>query len=332
MASIQTKFRVGLFVIIGFSVIVTAIIWLGVTNYLEKGRFCVIYFDESVQGLDRDAPVKYRGVTIGRVHRIQVAPDDTLIEVVVQIDEDLQLVADMVAQLKSVGITGIMFIELDRRRFREPDLTPRINFKPQHTVIGSRPSEVRRLFEGVEGLIVQMQNMHLDRLSGQMGELLELVQQTVIEIEFKQLSEEARVLMGKVETAFAPNQWEQFFDTVAQAGVNFTQVTDNAHTTLAGIDAATLKFYELIDANQGNLNDAVEGLQKAMRRVDTLMAGGTELVGHTEERMQILYQQLLITLENLEKASDHLNRFMSIIADQPSQIVFGEPMPERRAR
>lgn len=124
MASTKTKFAVGLFVAGGISIALLAIIWLGATRYFEKGQYYVAYFNESVQGLDKDSPVKYRGVTIGRTVTIGVAPDSKLIEVVLKIESGQKLGGDIVAQLKPVGITGSMFIELDQKKRDEPDRSP----------------------------------------------------------------------------------------------------------------------------------------------------------------------------------------------------------------
>lgn len=325
MTSLQTKFKVGLFVILAFFFFVVTVIWMGVTGYLDKGRLYAIYFNESVQGLDRDAPVKYRGVTVGRVHRIQVAPDETLIEVLLQVDEDFQKAPDLVAELKSVGITGIMFIELDRRRFREIDLSPHLDFKPRLPVIATRPSDIRRLFESVEGLVGQLQNMRLDQLSEQLSDLLTTINHTVVGLELDQLSGDIRRLLRRAENVLELQPWQELVVTVGQMGTDFSRVTQNADVMLEGVHRAANQFHGLIQANETALNTALQELQ-------LVMASGTQLMGHTDDRLQVLYQQLLITLENLEKASDHLNRFMAIIADQPSQIVFGEPMPERRKR
>ena len=70
MASQKTKFAVGLFVAMGITLAILVTIWLGMSRFLQKGRFYVTYFDESVQGLDVDSPVKYRGVFTGRVESI----------------------------------------------------------------------------------------------------------------------------------------------------------------------------------------------------------------------------------------------------------------------
>ena len=112
MASIKTKLLVGIFVLVGFFIAIIGLIWFGMSGQLEKGRFYIAYFDESVQGLDKDSPVKYRGVSIGRVENIGVAPDAKLIQVVMKIEAGLKNREQLVAQLKSVGITGIMFIRL----------------------------------------------------------------------------------------------------------------------------------------------------------------------------------------------------------------------------
>jgi phospholipid/cholesterol/gamma-HCH transport system substrate-binding protein len=53
------------------------------------------------------------------------------------------------------------------------------------------------------------------------------------------------------------------------------------------------------------------------------------MVGAAEESISDLMPQLLIVAQNLEKASDNLNRVMELLADQPSQLIFGAP-PVRR--
>jgi len=45
---------------------------------------------------------------------------------------------EMVAQLKSVGITGIMFVELNRKQPYETELSPEIRFKPRYPVIDTK--------------------------------------------------------------------------------------------------------------------------------------------------------------------------------------------------
>src|SRR6056297_3346379 len=113
MPSVRTQFSVGLFVVIGMAVVVIFILWLGLMQYFVEGRKYVAFFDESVQGLNKDSAVKYRGVDIGRVDDIRVAPDGRLVQIILELRQPLRDNEDIFAQIKSVGITGIMFVELE---------------------------------------------------------------------------------------------------------------------------------------------------------------------------------------------------------------------------
>ena len=111
------------------------------------------YFDESVQGLDEGAIVKYRGVRIGQVKIIRVAPDRKLVEVQLAIDRErsraLRLVdraLDLRARLVIFGITGVKMIDLDYADERTPP-PPVLGFFPPGPYIPSRPSLLGALEE-----------------------------------------------------------------------------------------------------------------------------------------------------------------------------------------
>ena len=189
MATIKTKLMVGIFVLLGFALATGSIIWLGMSNYFEKGLYYVAYFDESVQGLDKDSPVKYRGVPIGRVESIKVTPDATLIEVLMKIEEGLnpEEHRNAVAQLKSVGITGIMFVEIERKKPNEPDHTPALIFTPKHPVVATKPSEIKKMIEGIDDAINQIRALDLIDISKKLKSTLDAINQGVDDLELKKI-------------------------------------------------------------------------------------------------------------------------------------------------
>src|SRR5512145_2851065 len=141
----SSKFLIGLFVISAFLIIAGVIIWIGAARILMKGSLYAVYFDESVQGLQVDSAIKYRGVEIGKVQRIDVAPDFRLIEVIMKIDLEGDLQNNTIASLKTAGITGIVFIELDQILPGELGNSPKLSFKSSYQVIPSRRSDISRI-------------------------------------------------------------------------------------------------------------------------------------------------------------------------------------------
>jgi len=168
MASRTSKFLIGIFVITGTVLAAVIIIWVGAADFFRKGSIYVTYFDESVQGLQADSTVKYRGVAVGKVKSIKVAPDDRLIEVAMKIEMSSDLQNHTEAQLKTTGITGIVFIELDQVRPGEKSSSPRINFQTSYPVIPSRRSEISRFLADTNEIMKSIKAVDFKGLSDQL--------------------------------------------------------------------------------------------------------------------------------------------------------------------
>src|ERR1700709_1066529 len=120
MTSKTNPVRLGLFVVLGFAAAIAIGVALGAQHMQRHTVAYFTYFNESVQGLDVGAPVKFRGVNLGTVGDIDVAPDHRAVEVKINFDvaeiERLGLAtkegtkirflvpADLRAQLGSQGI------------------------------------------------------------------------------------------------------------------------------------------------------------------------------------------------------------------------------------
>ena len=350
MATIKTKFAVGLFVIIGFAVIIVAVIWLGMSSYFETGRYYAAYFDESVQGLDKDSPVKYRGVSIGRVDSIGVAPDATLIQVVLKIESGLEPGADMVAQLKSVGITGIMFVELDRKTENEPDLSPLLTFPSKYPVIATKPSDIKKLIASVNEVLDHIKLLDLEGISSKIKATLDHVNRTVEDAQIKNISSDIRSVIGKMERIVDPEKWDRIMASVNALIADSSQTVANVNETVSRVDRLVENNQEKISQGISLANTAMEKVDRligtanevkdiadtvakihdAVAKADELLGRGTTLVKETESGFTRLQQSLLISLRNLEQATRSLNRSIEIIADQPSQLIFGQPPPARQ--
>ncbi|MDQ1329952.1 MAG: hypothetical protein QG578_215 [Thermodesulfobacteriota bacterium] len=320
MASKKTKFAVGLFVVAGLAVAFFAIIWLGTSHYFEKGDLYSAYFDESVQGLSKDSPVKYRGVTIGRVQDILVAPDTALIEIVIKIESGLKPDKNMFAQLKSVGITGIMFVELDRKKIREPDLSPKISFPPRHTVINTKPSEIKRFMDSLNHAINQINKMDLEGISVKSKAALDKLNAAVSEVKIKQLSSDIESSLEK---------WDRAMESINRAGDTFNLFTENTDKTVSNINNTIAKLDNVIADNRDEIAGAIRNFNGAVNDAGKLIREGAVLVQKTDYNISSMQRQVSATMQSIEKTSESLNRSIDIISDQPAMLLFGTPPPEK---
>jgi ABC-type transporter Mla subunit MlaD len=94
----------------GLVLVVAVLIYLGATNWMKAKVIYLTYFDTTVQGLNLDAPVKFRGVQVGRVKKIAVAPDGNLVEVMMELDPVIAVTDSLRAKLELTGITGMRYI------------------------------------------------------------------------------------------------------------------------------------------------------------------------------------------------------------------------------
>jgi phospholipid/cholesterol/gamma-HCH transport system substrate-binding protein len=159
-----SKILIGLFVIVGSAICVGTIIWLGASRYFEKGSPYIAYFDESVQGLNPDSRVKLRGVNIGRVKDINVDPTNAKVEVIMTLDPEEPLGKNVCAELKSVGLTGIMFIDLDLINEMEVLEPPPKNARPAYPVIPTRPSQTKQIMSGIDTAIQKINSIRTEAI------------------------------------------------------------------------------------------------------------------------------------------------------------------------
>jgi phospholipid/cholesterol/gamma-HCH transport system substrate-binding protein len=304
-----SKFMIGLFVTVGSLIGVALVILLGASKYFEKGLIYATYFDESVQGLQMDSSVKYRGVDVGRVLKIGVAPDNKLVEVVMKVDFRGGSETDLVAKLKSAGITGIVFIELDRRKGDEQVLGPEMTFETGYPVIPSRPSEIRQIMAGLADIYEKIHKIDFDGISQELG-----------------------------NTAKSVNT---FFNN---ARLNNTM--KYIESTTMSLDSTTRKIDKMI--TEGKVDRVIVETQKtlmetrqlvtevrneigAMKMADTAGKAG-RFLDHLDRRSRKISVDLEDALQDIKSNSENLNRLLEKIQNNPSELIFGNPGTSDRMR
>lgn len=114
---------VGLFVILLGGAWLAVSLWLALGDLSVQYRTYRVYLDESVSGLYLDAPVKYRGVEIGKVSGIRLNPQvPGQVQLTLDIESTAPITEDTVAVLTVQGLTGIAFVDLTGGSLESPPL------------------------------------------------------------------------------------------------------------------------------------------------------------------------------------------------------------------
>ena len=163
-------FRLGLFVLAAIGALIALILIFGSGQMFQKSFLIETYLEQSVTGLDKGAAVRFRGVKIGQVVSIQLSgllyeeevPITARKEYVVvrmRIDGDPgkllgevnnYVAADLRLSVKSMGITGVNYIELDYVKRPNTKQNLLYTWKPDYPVIPSLPNQTDEIFAGIQ--------------------------------------------------------------------------------------------------------------------------------------------------------------------------------------
>jgi len=157
MSAVSTHFKLGIFTVLAMAAVIAIAFGLGWRGVVRSDTVRYhTYFDETVQGLEIGSPVKFRGVLIGSVAEIQIAPDRTHVDVALALDtaETRRLglaerKPEVRAALGTQGITGVKFIDID---LFDPKTSPapQLSFRPAENYIPARPSFMKGVTDNLE--------------------------------------------------------------------------------------------------------------------------------------------------------------------------------------
>ena len=271
MANKTNHWKLGLFVVTGLAIGLGVVFWIGLRRLNRDAFSIVTYFDESVQGLDVGSPVKFRGVTLGNVSTITVAPDRRHVEVWMRIykDELSRMGLDPVAprdptlrpQLAAAGITGVKFVQFDTF---SPDRYPveALSFTtPEGFYWPAVPSTLKGLEEIANEIVAK-----LPKIADQLGDTLMEAKKAL-----RTLSDAVVWLRGdesglKRAVASVHDVAATLEDAIRKA--ELSQTTTSVRAAAGSVDAAAVK----LGGQSARLEDTLLGLRETLEAVRALAA------------------------------------------------------------
>lgn len=317
MARRNSNFMIGFFVTVGIVIGVAAIIWVGASQYFEKGSLYVTYFDESVQGLQVDSRVKYRGVDIGKVESIGVAADGKLVEVVMKIALKVRKEENIVTQLRAAGITGIVFIELDRAGENTPILTPPSGMEVRYPVIASQTSQGKQIMTAVDQIMGKIEHLDLKGISDQLKQTLRVAEAFLAGSQMKglltKLDSTADTLdrgLKRIDRVLEEGKVEGILEETRQGLQETRQGIRESRETIADARELVAVFQQEIKSLK-----AAETAEKAGRLIDGLDRKTSGISADVER-----------TTDEIRQAVESLKLLLDRLHDNPSDLIFSRPV------
>jgi len=155
----ETKFSytaIGAFVLVLGAAIIASLLWLASgALFQKKVDLYLAIEDESVAGLNLNAPVKYNGVDVGKVQEIELDVDNPKrVKLMFALDHGTPVKEDTEAVLKTQGLTGIAYVELSGGSQASPQL--RAVAPNKYPVIRTKPSLATRLENVITAVLTNL--------------------------------------------------------------------------------------------------------------------------------------------------------------------------------
>src|SRR5262245_15332028 len=190
MSAKANYFKLGLFILIAFTIGIGAVVVLGASRLFKPQHILETYLNQSVQGIELGSKVKYRGVSIGSVRRVGFTRNHysraekrptqhsyVLLEIEItsmpftkesaeEIKRNLpqEVEHGLRARITSQGVTGTSYIELD---YVDPTRFPPlpIDWEPEHPYIPSAPSALARIVSSAEDFFASLERIDLAKIA-----------------------------------------------------------------------------------------------------------------------------------------------------------------------
>ncbi len=321
---------IGMFVLGAAVISVASVMIFGAAKFFAKTETFVSLFSESVNGLDVGAPLKYKGVPIGKVERILIASSSKTIResstaVVYSIDIDMlrrkasgvvgdfdtwiqaQIADGLRAKLNYQSIvTGMLYIELDF--LGEPDENYHLKYRGpnDYIEIPSAKSGLAELAKAVEKTIVQISEIDFKSI----GDNVEKVVENLNAITSNpHLSEIPGGLSRLIEKS---DRLVQHADSVV-SDPELKAVAKNLNAFLKSADAFAVSADDELKSLSAAGKNTFSKLDSVLKNIDTIVAPQSPL----RYELAVLIRSLNESLNSISNLTDYLER-------NPSALLTGK--------
>lgn len=321
---------IGVFVIGGLALLLVSVLAFGGSSLFTKPQRFAVFFDESVHGLDPGAPVKVRGVRVGRVADVNVRFDSakhvSQVEVICEVSKNVlvgpdgrridfaaqgqveQLVKDgMRAELAVMGLaTGLLYVELsfhEEQEYPLPSNLPQVDCP----VVPSVPSAIAEFTASITDLLAKMRQVDFSGISTDLKALLVSARIKVDDLQLQPAVDEVKSAAAAVRVLASDPQ-------LVAAFANVNRTLAELQTTIGHIDGVVVPAGDELRRTLAEARGAMEQLNAAAASVRRITGPQTGLG-----------EEALRTFERVGEAAEAMQRLVDFLERNPNALLLGRP-------
>jgi len=305
MESRANYVAVGAFVLLVLAGIFVAALWLARVQFQTAYKYYETDVEGPVTGLGLGALVRLNGIEVGRVTRIEQDPKDPqLVRLILEVRNTVEIRADSVASLETLGLTGVSYVEISGGMLNTPPLAAAPG--QEYPTIASRQSSLQRVFNNAPELLAK-----LLVIADRIALMLDEKNRQAIADTLANIRDTTAVFKGHTQDI------DQLITDSDKTMHNLVAASTSLEDMLSKLDRTSDKADRLVAA----ANDAIHQATKLATDLDSVVVsakpGLRDLTTNDVDQLSALLSDARRLIANLDRVSAQLER-------DPSGFLFGE--------
>jgi len=318
---------IGIFVVISLVLLVSMIFYFASSSLFTLNTRYILFFDQSVNGLNLGSPVKFRGVPVGAVEQILIradgqAVDSTAIPVVISIDQT-RLTRDL-------GLSDDLLSPMSIERTIERGLVARLNLESFVTGqlfvdFSLEPDKIdpkRVKMQRVDDLIViPTVGSSLDEITSDVAEIIAKVG----DLDIALLADNLNAVMSHTAEVMAGIESKQISQSITRAADEFSKFMtsdEGLKTTMNSIQLAIQDLREVVQTyrlDEGPMVARLDQFSQTLAGLDRLSAEASNLIAPDSKLMY----EITTTLRELNRTAESIRELTDFLERNPGALITG---------
>lgn len=331
---------IGIFVLGGTLLLIVAVGLFGSGFFTERQHQFICFFEDSVNGLDTGSPVKFKGVTIGKVAHVLLrakgqSENDNSIPVIIEIENRILAAQGFASQLSNHERYQVVLEKGLRARLQQQSLITgmlyvELDFHPD-TIIHLRNQNHDDALQ------------EIPTISTNLGTVMRAATQTLEQfshINFTGLSEKVNTILAQVEDGLSELNLKEINQGITSVTTSAQTLLESEEIKLAAtnLSAALQEFQTLnqkltaqVDPLSAEINQTAQETRQTLERIQL----AAENIRRATQPGSGLRLQLDDTLLQIADAARAIRNFTSFLERNPNSLVTGKaasenhPLPEK---